>query len=219
MSSPLLSSPLYLSYALLSAYCLSGCLLEHFAVFRGWQELISSSNSNENSTLQDPLLSDSNNNSPTNSKEEEKEKDRALSKQRIRDHHQQQKRQLKHLQKVNGHAIAVLYVLPKTVLTVLNAYLLVNFDKSLSSYSSSISTAIPTTGSSWFNLQRSLHLSAYMLAGSWLQSFVVMIPLQLRIREGAEKGDVDRLVRGSWVRVGCVVVHVGVVGWSLCWGG
>ena len=198
MTSCLIHSPLYLSYSLLSAYCLSGCLLEHFAVFRGWQVLISSSGSPGESTISDLGSTE--------------EKERAGKDDNQQQKQQQLKQQLRLLQRINGYAIAALYVLPKAVLTVLNAYLDFNYKTIVACYGSS--PAVPITRP-WFDLERSISLSAYLLTSSWLQSFCFMIPLQLKIREKAEQEDVDTLVMRSWLRVGFLTAHAAGVFWTI----
>ena len=61
----------------------------------------------------------------------------------------------------------------------------------------------------------SLYFSLAMMAISWVSSFVVQIPLQLRIREEKDKGLVRTLIRTDWVRVLSMATHFGVVIWTV----
>jgi len=137
------------SYALLASYCLSGGIMEHAAVFRGWL-------------------------------------------------HVHEPRQLKALQSASGKGALYTYVLPKTALTVFNAYL-----------------AIFRGGGDNSNLRSGLWFGLAMLAVSWTSSFLVQVPLQLRIRETGDPALVRRLYRTTWTRTVAIVLHACSVVWTL----
>ena len=135
-----------LSYASLSTYCLAGCLMEHFAVFRGWARVPAS--------------------------------------------------HLPAVQAAQGEGAAVIYVVPKTVLTIAIGVLL-----------ASPHPPVVSRSALWFN--------AVMMGVSWASSFAVQIPLQLWIRETGDQAAVRRLVRTSWVRVLAMAAHCAVVVWAV----
>ncbi|KAK3389548.1 hypothetical protein B0H63DRAFT_463949 [Podospora didyma] len=145
-----------LSYSLLSSYCLCGGVLEHAAVFRGWQQ------------IHDP-------------------------------------RQLKALQSVSGRAALHVYVVPKTALTVFNAYLaIVNPPAIVASHQRKVHLAL------WFGLAA--------LCVSWISSYLVQVPLQLRIQQTGDQALVRRLNSTTWVRTGAIVLHACSVLWMLASG-
>ena len=101
------------------------------------------------------------------------------------------------VQTAQGYGSFAIYVLPKTGLTFLLIYLW--------AFSAEPMTApFPTA---------SLRFSLAMMAISWISSFVVQIPLQLRIREESDKSLVRRLIRTDWVRVLSMAAHFGAVIW------
>jgi hypothetical protein len=107
-------------------------------------------------------------------------------------------RQLKALQAASGHGVAYTYVVPKTALTIFNAYLVAR-------------PPMATSGNS--NLRFGLSFGMAMLSISWISSFLVQIPLQLRIRKTADQAAVRRLERTTWVRTLAIVVHACSVLW------
>jgi hypothetical protein len=136
-------------YAMLSSYCLAGCLMEHFAVFPGWILV---------STADLPMV-----------------------------------------QRTQGYGSFAIYVIPKTILTLFLVYLWADSAKAMSA---ALSTA-------------SLRFSLAMLAISWASSFLVQIPVQLRIGRERDKNLVRRLVMTDWVRVLTMAAHGGAVIWAV----
>ena len=128
-----------LVYGMLSAYCLAGCLMEHFAVFSGW-------------TAVGP------------------EEFRAV-------------------QTAQGHGSGVVYVLPKLVLTAVVIALLV---------------VAPDGIPSW-----PVWAALAALTVSWVVSATVEVPIQLRIRQTADRRDIERLMRNDWIRVATMAAHFG----------
>jgi hypothetical protein len=98
-----------------------------------------------------------------------------------------------------GYDSLMIYVVPKSVLTIFLIY-------------TWASTTEPTTAPIPI---LSLYFSLAMMAISWISSFVVQIPLQLRIREEKDKGLVRTLIRTDWVRVLSMAAHFGVVIWTV----
>ncbi|KAK4445206.1 hypothetical protein QBC34DRAFT_384611, partial [Podospora aff. communis PSN243] len=86
--------------------------------------------------------------------------------------HVHEPRQLKALQTASGHGVLYTYVIPKTVLTIFNAYL-------------ALRPPVAVRGSS--NLHMGLWFGLAMLSISWISSFLVQIPLQLRIRRTGDQ--------------------------------
>jgi len=128
-----------LVYGMLSAYCLAGCLMEHFAVFSGWTAVGS-------------------------------EEFRAV-------------------QTTQGHGSGIVYVIPKLVLTALLIALLV---------------VAPDGIPSW-----PLWAALAALIVSWASAAVIQVPIQLRIRQTADRDDIERLVRTDWIRVAAMVAQFG----------
>ena len=95
-----------------------------------------------------------------------------------------------------GYGSLMIYVVPKTVLTIFLIY----------TWAEPTTAPIPTF---------SLYFSLTMMAISWISSFVVQIPLQLRIREEKDKGLVRTLIRTNWVRVLSMTAHFGAVIWTV----
>ena len=92
-----------------------------------------------------------------------------------------------------GYGALVVYVIPKTVLTMFLIYL----------WAFAAEAAVSIA---------SLRFSLAMMAITWLSSFLVQIPLQLRIREERDKKRlVRRLIRTDWVRVLSMAAHFGAV--------
>lgn len=137
----------FLVYSLLSAYCLCGCVMEHFAIFRGWQAV-------------------------------------------------QDRRQLKSLHLINGYGALYTYVVPKIILTAFIAYLAVY---------------PPAAAKGQDLVDSSIWFSAAMMAVSWGSSFLVQVPLQLKIKETADQKLVQRLISTTWVRTVTMVLHCGSV--------
>ena len=151
------------TYALLSSYCLSGGIMEHAAVFRGWL-------------------------------------------------HVHEPRQLKALQSASGKGALYTYVLPKTALTIFNAYLALTY-----SSTPNTTTILGHVGGGGENpnLRSGLWFGLAMLAVSWTSSFLVQVPLQLRIRETGDLVLVRRLYRTTWTRTVAIVLHFCSVVWIL----
>jgi hypothetical protein len=127
-------------YWMLSAYCLAGCLMEHFAVFSGWKAVGAG--------------------------------------------------QFQAVQTAQGHGSGVVYVIPKTLLTVMVITLLAG------------TPPIPA----W-----PLWGSIAALATSWVSFFVIQLPIQLLIRRTADQNAISRLHRTDWIRVLAMIVHFGFV--------
>lgn len=145
-------SPTFTTTALLSAYCLSGSLMETFAVFPGWSI----------PSIQGPSLQS--------------------------------------LQSVNGHATAVVYVVPKVAVTFLATRLwLLN--------NSSTPAATASSPSSFLGLGTGFGFSVAVLGVSWLSSFLWQVPTQMRIRRTAAKADVAELRRGNYIRAVAMGLH------------
>jgi len=98
-----------------------------------------------------------------------------------------------------GYGSLMIYVVPKSVLTIFLIYI-------WASTTESTTAPVPTL---------SLYFSLAMMAISWISSFVVQIPLQLRIREEKDKGLVRTLIRTDWVRVLSMAAHFGAVIWTV----
>lgn len=109
--------------------------------------------------------------------------------------HVHEPRQLKALQSVSGHGALYTYVVPKTALTIFNAYL-------AGTYSGDSDR---TRFGLWFGLA--------MLVVSWTSSFLVQVPLQLRIQETGDPALVRKLNRTTWTRTVAIVLH----GCSMLW--
>jgi hypothetical protein len=93
----------------------------------------------------------------------------------------------------------MIYVVPKSVLTIFLIYIWAS--------TAELTTApVPTL---------SLYFSLAMMTISWISSFAVQIPLQLRIREEKDKGLVRTLIRTDWVRVLSMVAYFGAVIWTV----
>jgi hypothetical protein len=93
----------------------------------------------------------------------------------------------------------MIYVVPKSVLTIFLIYI-------WASTTEPTTAPVPTM---------SLYFSLAMMAISWISSFVVQIPLQLRIREEKDKGLVRTLIRTNWIRVLSMTAHFGAVIWTV----
>jgi hypothetical protein len=143
MASDLVLPADFLAYSLLSAYCLCGCVMEHFAIFRGWR------------TVHDT-------------------------------------RQLKALHSVTGYGALYTYVVPKIALTVFIGYM---------------ATHPPLVTERQGLLNSSLWFSSAMMAISWGSSFLVQVPLQLRIQRMPDQQLVKRLVDTTWVRTVPMILH------------
>jgi hypothetical protein len=81
------------------------------------------------------------------------------------------------------------YVIPKLVLTALLIALLV---------------VAPDGIPSW-----PLWAALAALIVSWASAAVIQVPIQLRIRQTADRDDIERLVRTDWIRVAAMVAHFG----------
>jgi hypothetical protein len=126
---------------MLSAYCLAGCLMEHFAVFSGWAAV-----------------------GPE---------------------------QFRAVQTTQGHGSGAVYVTAKCVLTALVAVLLV---------------VAPDGIPSW-----PLWAGLTALTVSWVSFVIIQLPIQLRIRQTADRRDIQRLSHTDWIRVAAMVAHFGFV--------
>ena len=93
----------------------------------------------------------------------------------------------------------MIYVVPKSILIIFLIYI-------WASTTEPTTAPVPTL---------SLYFSLAMMTISWISSFVVQIPLQLRIREEKDKGLVRTLIRTDWVRVLSMVAHFGAVIWTV----
>jgi len=98
-----------------------------------------------------------------------------------------------------GYGSLMIYVVPKSVLTIFLIYIWA-------------STTEPTTA---LVPTLSLYFSLAMMAISWISSFVVQIPLQIRIREEKDKSLVRTLIRIDWVRVLSMAAHFGAMIWAV----
>ena len=127
------------AYGMLSAYCLAGCLMEHFAVFSGW-----------------PVVGSG---------------------------------EVRAVQRVQGHGSGIVYVVPKVALTVLVIVLLV----------------VRPDGVPWWPLGAGLAT----LTASWISFVVIQLPLQLHIRQTAERRAIVRLLHSDWIRVTAMAAHFG----------
>ena len=94
-----------------------------------------------------------------------------------------------------GYGAGLVYVVPKAVLTFFLIYMW-----ALAAEAGIVTVSIA-----------SLRFSLAMMAISWLSSFVVQIPLQLRIRQDRDKRLVRRLIGTDWVRVLSMAAHFGAV--------
>lgn len=124
---------------LFSAYCLAGCLMEHFTIFHSWTLI----------TRDFDLLN---------------------------------------VQWQVGMRTFYVYIIPKVIITLM---------------------PIPLVRE-----QPLLWWALANMAISWISSFLVQIPLQLKVRENKEKADrvaLQKLVRSTWVRTITMVGHCAVV--------
>ena len=129
-----------LTYGMLSAYCLAGGLMEHFAVFSGWKAVSSG--------------------------------------------------QFRSVQTAQGHGSGAVYVLPQFALTAVVISLLV---------------VAPDGIPAW-----PLWAGLSALAVWWIV-FAVQLPIQLRIRQNADRDALERLLRIDWIRVAAIAVNFGCV--------
>jgi hypothetical protein len=130
-----------LLYGMLSAYCLAGCLMEHFAVFSGWPAVGSA--------------------------------------------------EFRAVQTSQGHGSGIVYVVPKTLLTALVVVLLAGAPDGIPSW--------PV----WASLAA--------LSASWVSFAVIQLPIQLNIRQTADRAAIARLSRTDWIRVAAMAAHFGFV--------
>ena len=96
---------------------------------------------------------------------------------------------LQHVQYRSGLRALYVYVIPKTMLTICT-----------------------------FALVRShprLWWSVLCLGVSWVSSFLVQVPLQLKVRETGDRAALVRLLKTTWVRTAAMVGHCCIVGWVL----
>jgi hypothetical protein len=98
-----------------------------------------------------------------------------------------------------GYGILMIYVVPKSVLTIFLIYI-------WASTTEPTTAPVPTL---------SLYFSLAMMTISWISSFAVQIPLQLRIREEKDKGLVRTRIRTDGVRVLSMVAHFGAAIWTV----
>ena len=137
--------PVHLLYALLTSYCLAGCLMEHLALFHAWTFA-------------------------TNA------------------------RDLVRMQVSSGTRAGVIYVVPKTILTILAVTLAMRG---------------PHMPGIWW--------SVAFLAVSWISSFAIQVRMQLRIKasQGRDRAALERLVGTTWVRTVAMVGHCCAVVYGL----
>jgi hypothetical protein len=126
-----------LGYGMLSAYCLAGCLMEHFAVFSGWAAVGTG--------------------------------------------------EFRAVQTSQGHGSGIVYVVPKVLLTGLVIVMLATAPAAIPAW--------PLWGG----------LAA--LSASWLSFAVIQLPIQLDIRETADRAAIARLRRTDWIRVAAMAAH------------
>jgi hypothetical protein len=96
---------------------------------------------------------------------------------------------LQHVQYKSGLRALYVYVIPKTILTVWT-FALVGGEPRL-----------------WW--------SVVWLGVSWVSSFLVQVPLQLKVRETGDRAALERLLRTTWIRTIAMVGHCCVVGWVI----
>ena len=89
------------------------------------------------------------------------------------------------MQYITGMRTLYIYVVPKLVLTILSIALL--------------------------RQEPLLWVGLAFLAMSWISSFAVQIPFQLKVRERADRVALARLLRTTWVRTLAMVGHRAVV--------
>ena len=99
--------------------------------------------------------------------------------------------QLQQMQSVTGVPVAWIYLITKTAMTVMTPFL-VSEEPRL-----------------WWCIAA--------MAVSWGSSFLVQIPLQLKVRETGDRAAMKRLARTTKVRTWSMIVHAAVVGWVV-WG-
>ncbi|MFG1603104.1 hypothetical protein [Actinoplanes sp. NPDC049265] len=126
-----------LTYALLSAYCLAACLMEHFAVFAGWPAVGAA--------------------------------------------------EFGAVQRAQGRGSGVIYVIPKTILTVVLVMVLV------------AQPAGVTPLLLWAALAA--------LAASWISSLTIQIPMHAYVRRTADAQAIRRLLRIDWIRLVAMLAH------------
>lgn len=95
------------------------------------------------------------------------------------------------VQTAQGHGSGIVYVIPKTALTALVIFLLVDTPD-----------GVPT----W-----PLVASLAALAVSWASAATIQIPIQLRIRQDADPDAITRLLRTDLIRVAAMTAHLGFV--------
>lgn len=132
------------SYALLSAYNLSACIMEDLAVFKAWT-----------------MTTDSNSNNL----------------------------ELRTMQGTIGMRIAWVYITVKTAMTLYTPFVV--------------------------REEPMLWWCGGAMAVSWGSSFLVQVPLQLRIRKTGDRAALDRLARTTKVRTWSMAFHAGAVVWVL----
>ena len=96
---------------------------------------------------------------------------------------------LQHVQYNSGLRAMYVYVVPKIVVTIWTMLLL------------------PEHPRLWW--------SALCLGISWMSSFLVQVPLQLKVRETGDHAALERLVETTWTRTLAMIAHCGVVAWAL----
>lgn len=109
-------------------------------------------------------------------------------------------RQLKSLQSVSGYGALYTYVIPKTVLTIFNAYLV---------------CSPPLLSPGQEQVGSALRFGLAMLGISWASSFLVQVPLQLRIQKTPNQELVGRLNRTTWVRTVTMALHGASTLWMM----
>lgn len=57
--------------------------------------------------------------------------------------------------------------------------------------------------------------SVLCLGVSWVSSFMVQVPLQLKVREAGDRAALERLLKTTWTRTLAMIGHCLAVGWVL----
>lgn len=92
---------------------------------------------------------------------------------------------LQRMQHATGMRTLYIYVIPKAIITVWPFFLV--------------------------REELLLWLAVANMAISWISSFLIQIPLQLKVRENADRVALRKLVSSTWVRTFAMVGHCGVV--------
>lgn len=99
--------------------------------------------------------------------------------------HISSEKDLRKVQQLTGMRTLYIYVLPKTAMTAVLPFL------------------VRDNPRLWFSIG--------MMAISWISSFMVQIPLQLRVQNGADRAALETLLKTTWIRTATMVAHCAVV--------